>query len=72
MHHGIGSTHVAHHVNPQIPHYNCWEAKEILRKEYPEIYLYDETPIYKVMWRVATLCHGVQKADEGYYIFKQN
>jgi omega-6 fatty acid desaturase (delta-12 desaturase) len=35
MHHGIGSTHVAHHINPQIPHYNCWEAKEILRKEYP-------------------------------------
>ena len=26
LHHGIGSTHVCHHINPRIPHYNAWRG----------------------------------------------
>jgi fatty acid desaturase len=54
LHHGIGSTHVAHHVNSTIPHYHAKEVTGILKKEYPDLYLYDPTPIHKALWRVAT------------------
>ena len=32
LHHRIGSTHVAHHVNHAIPHYHALEATEALKK----------------------------------------
>ncbi|KAF8527476.1 fatty acid desaturase-domain-containing protein [Hysterangium stoloniferum] len=30
--HGISETHVLHHVSSKIPHYNAWEASDVLRK----------------------------------------
>ena len=45
LHHGIGSTHVCHHVNPRIPHYNAWRGNELLRACYPELVRFDPTPI---------------------------
>ena len=73
IHHGIGSTHVAHHVNSAIPHYHAWKATEIIKEEYPQFYLKDNTPIHKAMWRIATNCLGVQKVpgEDGYYVYKQ-
>ena len=44
LHHGIGSTHVTHHVNSAIPHYNAWKVTEHLKSTFPDIYLYDPTP----------------------------
>ena len=32
LHHGIGSTHVCHHINPRIPHYNAWRASALLKQ----------------------------------------
>eukprot|EP00976_Prorocentrum_cordatum_P112606 1195563-Prorocentrum_minimum.AAC.6 len=66
LHHGIGSTHVAHHVNSAIPHYNAWKATEAIKKAFPEHYLYDPTPIIPAMWRVATKCIAVQKNGDRY------
>jgi len=66
LHHGIGSTHVAHHVNSAIPHYNAWKATAAIKEAFPEHYLYDPTPIIPAMWRVATQCIAVQKNGDRY------
>jgi fatty acid desaturase len=66
LHHRIGSTHVAHHMDARIPHYHAAKATRALRENFPDLYRYDPTPIPKVIWRVATRCHVVSKRDEGW------
>lgn len=72
LHHGIGSTHVAHHVNSSIPHYHAWEVTKILRDTYPDLCLYDPTPVHKALWRVCVNCVAVEKIPEkeGMYVYK--
>jgi fatty acid desaturase len=69
LHHGIGSTHVCHHVNSRIPHYNAWRGTALLRQAYPELVRIDSTPIHQALWRVATCCAAVKKSprDGAYY-----
>lgn len=72
VHHRIGSTHVAHHVCAAIPFYKARKATEALKEKFPDLYLYDPTPIHKALWRVASRCTAVQKAkggEKGTYIF---
>jgi fatty acid desaturase len=66
MHHHIGSTHVAHHMDARIPHYNAVKATRALRENFPDLYRYDPTPIPQALWRVATRCHVVSKGEEGW------
>ena len=66
LHHRIGSTHVAHHMNARIPHYHAKRATEALRAAFPDHYRYDPTPVYKALWRVVTKCNVVSKADVGW------
>jgi fatty acid desaturase len=66
LHHHIGSTHVAHHIDARIPHYNAVKATRALREHFPEIYLYDSTPIHRAIWRAAMHCNVVTKADDGW------
>jgi fatty acid desaturase len=66
MHHRIGSTHVAHHIDARIPHYNAVKATQALRENFPDLYLYDPTPIPKALWIAATQCNVVSKVDEGW------
>ena len=66
LHHRIGSTHVAHHIDARIPHYNAVRATEALKVAFPNLYLYDPTPIPKALWRIATKCNVVSKADIGW------
>ena len=61
LHHGIGSTHVLHHVCSAVPHYNAWEATDALKEKFPQCYLHDPTPIHKALWRVARDCIAVEK-----------
>ena len=61
LHHRIGSTHVAHHVNHTIPHYHAKEATEALKEAFPDLYLYDPTPIVTATWRVGSKCIAVYK-----------
>ena len=65
LHHRIGSTHVAHHVECAIPHYKAVKATEALKTTYPDYYLYDPTPIWPALLRVATKCVAVAKRGEG-------
>jgi len=71
IHHKIGSTHVAHHVNCTIPHYKALEATEALKKHFPDFYLYDPTPVPLALFRVVKNCFRVQRAPgpDGMHIF---
>jgi len=71
LHHGIGSTHVCHHINPRIPHYNAWKATALLKQRFPQLVRYDSTPIHKALWRVASRCAVVQQANAGGGFFYQ-
>lgn len=71
LHHGIGSTHVCHHINPSIPHYNAWEATELLRQRFPDLVRHDPTPIHRALWRVATRCAVVRQLAPGGGFFYQ-
>lgn len=64
---------MAHHVNSAIPHYHAKEVTEILKSEFPDLYLYDPTPIHKALWRVATQCIGVKKMKDrdGMYVWQK-
>jgi omega-6 fatty acid desaturase (delta-12 desaturase) len=69
LHHGIGSTHVCHHVNSRIPHYNAWRGTDLLRRRYPDLVRYDSTPIHQALWRIASRCGAVSRnpTDGAFY-----
>jgi fatty acid desaturase len=69
LHHRIGSTHVAHHVNHAIPHYHALEATQALQKAFPEYYLADPTPIHVALWRIVTKCVAVNQRPTGEWVF---
>lgn len=74
FHHNIGSTHVIHHIDSTIPHYHAKYATEIIKNEYPSLYLYESTPIFQALWRIATKCYITEKMktnnNDELYVFK--
>lgn len=66
LHHQIGTTHVAHHFDSTIPHYNAQIATDAIKENFPEIYLYEPTPIPEALWRVCKGCVGVEKRGDMY------
>ena len=66
LHHRIGTTHVAHHLDHKIPHYNARQATEAIKAAFPDHYRYNPTPIRRALWEVATECHVVGKAEDGW------
>jgi omega-6 fatty acid desaturase (delta-12 desaturase) len=64
LHHKIGTTHVAHHIDSTIPHYKALKATAAIKDKYPELYLYDPTPIHKALWRVCRGCTAVVKRGD--------
>ncbi len=71
LHHGIGSTHVCHHINPSIPHYNAWRGTVLLRERFPDLVRHDATPIHQALWRIATRCSVVRQLSPGGGFFYQ-
>merc|ERR1719316_341311 len=71
LHHKIGSTHVAHHIDCTIPHYHAREATDAIAKRFPKAYLHDPTPVHRALWRVACNCCAVERRDDGRYVFTQ-
>ena len=68
LHHQIGSTHVAHHVDSMIPHYHAREATDAIAKHFPKCYLFDPTPIHEALWRVSRDCIAVKlRPHDGRY-----
>ena len=70
LHHNIGSTHVAHHIAHTIPHYNAKAATDVIKNSFPELYVYDSTPIWKALWRVSGNCVTVNEIDKDIYLFQ--
>ncbi|CAM9439506.1 unnamed protein product [Chrysoparadoxa australica] len=64
LHHRIGSTHVAHHVESRIPHYHALEATNALKEAFPDCYLFDPTPLPQALWRVASRTAAVDKIGD--------
>mmetsp|Transcript_3519 Transcript_3519/g.5177 ORF Transcript_3519/g.5177 Transcript_3519/m.5177 type:complete len:468 (-) Transcript_3519:156-1559(-) len=64
LHHKIGSTHVAHHFDFSIPHYKAQEATDAIKEKFPDMYLYDPTPIPQALWRVCKGCATVVKRGD--------
>ena len=71
LHHRIGTTHVAHHIDCTIPHYHAREATDAIAKRFPKAYLHDPTPVHRALWRVACNCCAVERRDDGRYVFTQ-
>jgi len=69
LHHRIGSTHVAHHIDSTIPHYHAREATDAIAAAFPKAYLYEPTPVHLALWRVAKNCIATRRTPEGRYIF---
>jgi len=72
LHHGIGSTHLCHHINPRIPHYNAWQATTLLQMRFPDLVHHDPTPIHLALWRVASICAVVRQDAAGGGFFFQS
>ena len=71
LHHNIGSSHVIHHIYPNIPHYQAKKATLAIRKAFPKIYLYSPQPIYKALWNISCNCIAVEPTtNEGSYIWR--
>lgn len=64
LHHKIGTTHVAHHFDSTIPHYKAQAATDAIKEKFPELYLYDPTPIPEALWRVCKGCTAVEKRGD--------
>jgi omega-6 fatty acid desaturase (delta-12 desaturase) len=71
LHHGIGATHVCHHINPCIPHYNAWRGTALLSQRFPLLVRHDPTPIHQALWRVASRCSVVSQVIPGEGFFYQ-
>mmetsp|Transcript_11509 Transcript_11509/g.13584 ORF Transcript_11509/g.13584 Transcript_11509/m.13584 type:complete len:473 (+) Transcript_11509:49-1467(+) len=71
LHHQIGTTHVAHHFDSSIPHYKAQIATDAIKASFPQLYLYDPTPIPKALWRVCKGCVAVEKRGNK-WIWKNN
>lgn len=64
LHHKIGTTHVAHHYDSTIPHYKAQDATDAIKEKFPELYLYDPTPIPEALWRICKGCTTVEKRGD--------
>ena len=61
LHHRIGTTHVAHHIDCTIPHYHAREATDAIAKAFPKAYLFEPTPVHRALWRVCCNCIAVRR-----------
>jgi omega-6 fatty acid desaturase (delta-12 desaturase) len=61
--HNITDTHVAHHLFSNIPHYHAMVATKAIKPILGEFYQFDDTPIYKALWREAKECLYVEPDD---------
>lgn len=64
LHHNIGTTHVAHHFDSSIPHYNAQKATDAIKEAYPDLYFYEPTPIPQAVWRICKGCASVEKRGD--------
>ncbi|CAB9518129.1 Delta(12) acyl-lipid conjugase (11E,13E-forming) [Seminavis robusta] len=71
--HDINTTHLVHHIFPEIPHYRAMEATKAVRAylEPKELYNYDPTDFCLALWKVCKTCHFVDSDKNGVQYFKK-
>ncbi|MGB3411456.1 MAG: fatty acid desaturase [Microthrixaceae bacterium] len=67
LHHRIGSTHVAHHIDHRIPHYHAHKATLAIQEAFPDHYRFDPTPVPLALWRVGRDCVEVKDQESGWF-----
>lgn len=64
------------HIDSTIPHYRAKKATEIIKEAFPEQYLYESTPIFTALWRIARKCFVVEKRktknNDDLFVFVDN
>ncbi|KAL6308656.1 fatty acid desaturase-domain-containing protein [Sparassis latifolia] len=68
--HDVSHFHVVHHFFPMMPWYHGEEATTYLKEFLGNQYHYDETPIFRALWRSYNDCQFVE--DEGDVLFYRN
>ena len=63
LHHHIGSTHVAHHLCSDVPHYRAEKLRDELKPVLGKYYLFDPNPMHLAVWGCAKDCHHVMGLD---------
>jgi len=69
LHHHVGTTHVAHHLNYGVPHYEAVECTRKLKAVLGDRYLYDPTPVWRAALNVGRDCVYVDSV-EGVQLYK--
>jgi omega-6 fatty acid desaturase (delta-12 desaturase) len=62
--HHITDSHVAHHLFSTMPFYNAIQATQHLKPVLGKLYLYDNTPIVRSLWRSWRSCRYVVVRDD--------
>ena len=70
LHHHIGTTHVAHHLKYNVPHYRAQKFTKDLKHILEKHYTYDPTPIFNAIIKVAKNCHYVDDLNGKQYYKK--
>ena len=68
LHHRIGTTHVLHHLFPEIPFYNAIEGTEAIKKVLGPHYRRDTNSIWSAIWKCASECHYVDSIEGVQYL----
>jgi stearoyl-CoA desaturase (delta-9 desaturase) len=68
LHHHIGTTHVAHHLNHHIPHYRAQKATEIVANVLGQDYAFINKGIVESTYYVAKTCHYVKGVEGVQYM----
>lgn len=76
LHHDIGFTHVLHHINSKIPHYNSRKALDEIMPIIKEYYRKDDAGIISALLKVSRNCHYVENIHgiqyyKNYHIHKK-
>ena len=63
LHHHLGTTHVAHHINYSVPHYRAKSFTRDLKNILGKYYNYDPTPIIYALFNISKTCHYVDSTN---------
>jgi omega-6 fatty acid desaturase (delta-12 desaturase) len=63
----IGSTHIAHHLFPQIPHFHAQEATVAIKKALGKLYTKDDTPLLKAFYESCSIYFVYPEGDGAYH-----
>lgn len=58
--HNLTDAHVVHHLFSYMPHYHLKEATQYIKPVLGKYYNYDDTPVWKALWKSDSYCRFVE------------